>query len=184
MCPRYHVYANESLLNNLRYVHYISANIALKWMNKVYRPMFWGSRISVKLFLKWPNHITLQVWYLDQGSPKGRLWSTSTLDHKGCASRSHDMALRYILFKCKINKWIKKSSVFDLMWLDYHQKGSPLKPTVQCYTLFSIVVQTSMALQSYRLYKKSFPPVFPIQSVLVLQVKPLPLFQIPLRYID
>ena len=119
MCPRYHVYANEPLLNNLRYVHYISANIALKWMNKVYRPMFWGSRISVKLFLKWPNHITLQVWYLDQGSPKGRSWSTSTLDHKGCASRSHDMALIYILFKCKINKWIKKSSVFDLMWLDW-----------------------------------------------------------------
>ena len=34
---------------------YISTNIADKWTNKVSRHMFWGPRIIIKLFLKWPH---------------------------------------------------------------------------------------------------------------------------------
>ena len=39
----------------------ISANVALKWTNKVSEPMFWGSGISLELFLKWPHHAGVKM---------------------------------------------------------------------------------------------------------------------------
>ncbi len=53
MCPWLTNMQISATITEKSIFHYTSANIADNWTNKVSRPMFWGSKILITIFLIW-----------------------------------------------------------------------------------------------------------------------------------